>query len=88
MLHSQHNMSTGHDDPIASFPTSEQLISDTTVKDMLLSLRASLQSNLLVGLHHCRAGVHELGDRVDQVEELMSDFASSFNTMVDAHDTL
>lgn len=34
-------------DPIAEFPTSGQPVSDTVLKDMLLSLRASLQADLM-----------------------------------------
>lgn len=82
----QQNTDAGLADPLASFPTSGQFISDTTLKDMLWSLRASLQTHLLAGLCHCRAEVEELGHRVDQVEEHMSEFASSFNTMVDAQE--
>lgn len=52
---------------------------------MLLSLWVSLQSDLLSGLHQCSAEVHTPGDRVSKVEDQMSKYTTSFNTMVDAH---
>lgn len=36
-----------HPDPIASFPTSGQPVSDSVMKNMLLSLPASLQADML-----------------------------------------
>lgn len=80
------SMGTAASDPIASFPTSGQPVSDTTLKDMLLFLRASLQHDFLSGIHQYRIEVQELGERVYQVEDKMSDFASSFNKLVNAYD--
>lgn len=57
-------MDTAVPDAIASFPTTGQPITYGTPKDILLSLRASMQSDLLSGLHQYRAEVQELGERV------------------------
>lgn len=72
-------------DPIAAFPTSGRPVSDTVLKDMLLSLKASLHTDMTAGINHCQREVQALGRRVDHIEQYMSDFTSSFNTMVDAH---
>lgn len=74
-------------DPIANFPTSSQPISDTMLKGMLLSLRASLQSDILTGIKKCQADVQAIGSRVDHVEQKMGECTCSFNTLVDAHTT-
>lgn len=72
-------------DPIAAFPTSDRPVSDTVLKEMLLSLKASLHADMTAGINHCQREVQALGIRVDHIEQRMSDFTSSFNTMVDAH---
>lgn len=51
-----------HPDPIAVFPTTGQPIPDTALKEMLLSLRAYIQSDGLSGLQQHKAEVHELGN--------------------------
>lgn len=71
-------------DPIAAFPTSDRPVSDTVLKDMLMSLKASLHADMTAGINHCHREVQALGSRVDNVEQRMSDLTSSFNTMVDA----
>lgn len=72
-------------DPIAAFPTSDRPVSDTVLKEMLLSLKASLHADMTAGINHCQREVQALGSRVDHIEKRMGEFTSSFNTMVDAH---
>lgn len=52
---------------------------------MLLSLRASLQSDLMSYLHQCNADILELGGGVGHIEDKMCDLTSSFNVLVDSH---
>lgn len=49
--------SSQQEDPIVSFPTSDQPMSDTTMKSVLLSLRASLQAGLFFHVHKVSAEV-------------------------------
>lgn len=57
-------------DPIASFPTSGQPISDTMLKDMLLS--------------QCQADVQAMGERINHIDSAMGEYSVSFNKLVDA----
>lgn len=86
IISNPYSMETAAADPIASFSTSSQPISDTTLKVTLLSLWVSLQSDLLSGLHQCRTEVHTLVDRESKLEDQMSKYTTSFNTMVEAHE--
>lgn len=72
-------------DPIATFPTSDRLVSDTVLKEMFLSLKASLHANMIAGINHCQGEVRAIGGRVDHIKKQMSEYTSSFNTMLDAH---
>lgn len=54
-------------EPIASFPTADQPVSDTMLKGMLLSLHLSLQADMMSGLHKYVADIQELGERVSHV---------------------
>lgn len=74
-----------HSDPIAAFPTSDQPVSDTVLKDMLLSLRAPLQADMVSCMAQHKVEIQELGERVDHVENTLSDFTEDYNTLVDAY---
>lgn len=62
-----------------------QPVSDSTLKDMLVSLRSSLHADRIECMRGFKTDINELGERVDHVEHKMGDFASSFNSLVDAH---
>lgn len=70
---------------INSFPTVNQPISESTLKDMLISLRSSLHADMMECMKGFKTDVHELGDRVDHVEQKMGEYAASYNSLVDAH---
>lgn len=72
-------------DPIAGFPTSGQPVSDTVLKDMLMSLRSSIHHDMLHTVNKCQAEVHIIGERVNQIEHAMGEHATLFNKMEDAH---
>lgn len=63
----QASESTSQSDPIGAFPTSGQPVSDTMLKDMLLSLRSFLHANMLSCIHQFKAEIQGLGDRVTRV---------------------
>lgn len=72
-------------DPIAAFPTSNSPISDTVLKEMLLSLRSSLQSDMVADINKCTKEFQAPRLRVDHVESKMEEYTSSYNVMVEAH---
>lgn len=72
-------------DLISTFPTTGQPISVTTLKDMMLSLRESLQSDLVSSVKKCQLEAQALGERIDHMEQTMGDYSTSFYTPVDTH---
>lgn len=72
-------------DPINAFPTTNKPVSDTTLKNMLVSLCSSMHADMMQCINNFKAEVGELGGWVDNIEKKMGDFASSHNTLIDAH---
>lgn len=70
---------------IYTFPTANQPISESTLKDMLVSLCNSLHADMMKCMRSFKTKVNELGERVDHVEQKMGEHASSYNLLVDAH---
>lgn len=70
-----HNNTTGQDiqggDPIADLPTAGRPISDTMLKEMLLSLQSSLQADMVRGINKFKREGQANGHRVDHVESKM-----------------
>lgn len=69
-------------DPVTSFLTSGQPVSHTMM-DMLLSLRAFLQKDMMACIQQTKFELQELGERVDHVERSKCDFTDNYNTLVD-----
>lgn len=87
-------MSTGHNsledmkelvDTINVFPTANQSPSDTTLKDMLVSLGSSLHTDMMECLKNFNNEVGEHPGRVDHIEHKMGEFAPFHNSLIDAH---
>lgn len=57
-------------DPIADFPTSDGPISDTMLKEMLLSLQSSLQTDMIKRINKCQRLVQAIGHRVNHIERV------------------
>lgn len=72
-------------DPIEDFPTADRPISDIVLKEMLISLRSSLQSDMVKGINQCHKEVQAIGVILDRVEQQMEEYSSTYNTMVDTH---
>lgn len=53
--------------PIVTFPTSDRPVSDTVLKEMLLSLKASLQADMTAGINNCQREVQAIGGRADHI---------------------
>lgn len=67
---------------IALFLTTNQPAMDTTLKDMLISLRSTLQSDMSF-MQQFKQDVTSLGDRMSHVETQMGACASTVNTLID-----
>lgn len=72
-------------DPFTAFPTTGKPVSDTTLKDMLVSLRSSMHTDMMQCVHNFKSELGAIGGRVDHIEDKMGDFAASHNTLIDAH---
>lgn len=55
-------------DSIEEFPTANQTVLDTVMKDMLISLRSSLQADMVCCMHKLNKELGEVEARVEQVE--------------------
>lgn len=72
-------------DSITDFPTLNQPVMDTTLKDMLVSLRSSLHADIMSITQQFKSEVSAVANRVSHIEIKMGEFASTFNDMVDAY---
>lgn len=64
-----------------------QALSDTQMKDMLLSLRSSLHDDMQSMLRKIDDNMQEMGDRLPHTENKMAEFATAFNDLVDSHNS-
>lgn len=67
---------TAHPEPFG------QPVSDTVLKDVLWTLHSSLQSYMQACFCKYTTEIQDLGDRVSHLEDGMSAYIMSFNTMV------
>ena len=74
-------------DSIISFPTQNQPVLDTTLKDMLISLRSTIHGDMMSCMGKFSTELSEVGDRVNHIETKMGEYATTINELVDAHDT-
>lgn len=68
-----------------AFPTSGQPIIDTTMKEMLQTLRGALQSDMAVFMSNTKREISAVSNRVEYVENKMEEFTLAHNELVDAH---
>lgn len=66
-------------DSIHLFPTNNQPVLDTTLKDMLVFLRSSLHADMMSCLHKFGMEIQSVSARVDNVETKMGEFATTTN---------
>lgn len=69
---------------IAAYATLNQPVLDTTLKDMLLTLKNSIHTDIAKMMHNFTSEVSYLGDRETTIEAKMGEVTSSFNCLVDA----
>lgn len=76
------------EDILDTFPTSNQAVSESFLKEMMLALRSSIQHSFTSVLNQQMTVIDELGNRVHHVEQKMGDFSGAHNDLVDAHNAL
>lgn len=73
-------------DSIEVFPTSNQPVLDTVLKEMVVSLRSSLHSDMVSCMHKFSKDLISVSERVSHVENKMGEYAVTINDLVDAND--
>lgn len=76
------------EDMLGAFLVTDQASSPALLKDMMLALRSSINTNLTTTLSSQKAAIDDLGKRVDHVETELADFWEAHNGLVDAHNSL
>lgn len=71
---------------ILSFPATNQPVSETALKDMLVLLRGTTHAHIMKLTKHFTGEIPAIGSRVDHIENKMDEFAHTINDLVDAHD--
>lgn len=71
-------------DSILSFLDTNQQVSETALKDMLVSFRGTIDADIMQLTKHFTGEIH--GSRVDHIENKIDVFAHIINYLVDAHD--
>lgn len=78
----------GFSEKLDAFPTVGQPILDSALKDMLITLRGALQHDMSNFMKQTNKEIAAIGDRVDYIENKLSDYALAYNEVVDTHDNL
>lgn len=76
------------DDTLESFPTSNQAVSESFLKEMMLALRSSIQQSFTSVLNKQMSVIDDLGDRINHVEQKMGEYSTAHNGLADAHGLL
>lgn len=74
-------------DPIASFPTMGQPVMDPTLKDMLMSLRSSLQGDMLSFMHNFGYSITIIEDRLSHVETNIGRINTTVNDLINTQES-
>lgn len=73
-------------DSILLFPASNQPVSETTLKYILVSLRGTLHADIVQLTKHFTGEIHAIGTMFDHIDNKMDEFAHTINDLVDTHD--
>lgn len=71
---------------IEEFPTTNQPVMDTVLKDMFMSLGSSLQTDLASYMHRFSTELQAVENRVEHIESKMGEFTTTINDLIDAHE--
>lgn len=72
-------------DPIEEFPTNNKPVMDNVLKDMLMSLKNSLQADVALYMHKISTDLHAVESRVEHVKTKMREFATTINNLIKVH---
>lgn len=72
-----------YDENLDSFPTSGKAVLDTDIKEMLKSLRGAIQHGMQAFMQKSKIEIDKLGERVEYIEQKMTDFTEAHNKLVD-----
>lgn len=75
-----------HPSPIATFPSANQPVLETTMKEMLISLQSSLYNDISSMFNKFSSQMHYMGQRVYHIKKQMGEMTETVNDLVDAHD--
>lgn len=75
-------------DVLDQFPTTNQAVSESFLKEMMLALRSSIQQSFTDALNQQISALDNLAERVNHVEDKMGEFSEAHNTLVDSHNHL
>lgn len=73
------------DEKLDAFPTSGKALIDSDMKEMLKSLRGAIQHDMKSFMQKSKREIDDLGDRVDYIENKLTDFTDAHNELVDDH---
>lgn len=74
-------------DSITAFFTLNHPVLDTILKDMLVSLRRTIHTDMMACMRQFSSKLTAVGDWVDHIEVKMGEYAT-INDLVDVHDTV
>lgn len=72
--------------PLAAFPAADTPASESTIKAMLLSLQAGLQSELRSSVSHLTDRMEDIEIRTEQLETQMAAVIKAHDEIIDAHE--
>lgn len=72
-------------DRIVSFPMNDKPVMDTVLKDML-SLRSSIQTDMMSSMHKFNKEIQAVESRVEHIDSRMGEFSGMINDLVDVRD--
>lgn len=77
-------------DLLDTFPATNQVASESFLKEMMIALRASIQQSFTSALNNQIAAnqIDDPGEKVDHVENKMGEFSAAHNGLVEAHNQL
>lgn len=73
-------------DSIDQFPTNNQPVLDIVLKEMLVSLRSSLHSDMISCVHKFDTELQSVTSRVSHIENKMGEYAATISDLVEANE--
>lgn len=75
-----------YEEKLDSFPTSGKATLDTDMKEMLKSLRGAIQYDMKAFMQKSKLKMDEVGERVDYIENKITDFTEAHNDHFELED--